>query len=295
MLWVAGFRPGASGGGVLTDAHPTRTALLPPPGPATPGKALQRTGMLTKDQLTMFFQRSKEQFMNPEFKLLLRAAHKHGRSTEESINGMQQQVFQAMGVQGDFGISCLARVTQVHNDDAFFIRSFFEFVQLEEQTLDEADMEEEAYRAKYRHLNQVKARMEAQMQKMEVGGVMPHVPPQAHAMRHAPNGACMPCHAMQPHACAIHGMYRTFCAHCIKMSGARAAGLKPPPPAGPPVPPPAQPARAEGPCTARTQRACMQLHELILTLKDVKSSVAALCRACRPRSSSASWQKCSRT
>ena len=130
------------------------------------GKPLQKTGMLTKDQLQVFFQKSKEQFTSPGFKQLLRSSAQRGRDLEQIVNEMQTQIFQAMGVQGDFGINCLGRVQQAHNDDAFFLRAFFEHVQLEEQTLDEAEMPEEAFKQKYTQMAEFKAQMEKKLDAM---------------------------------------------------------------------------------------------------------------------------------
>lgn len=133
------------------------------------GKPLQKSGMLTKDQLNLFFQKSGQQFDSPSFKQMLRAAFRSGRSTEELVNGMQSEIFMAMGVQADFGLKCLSQVTLQYGRDTPFMRAFYEHVQKEEMILDEAEMPEAAFHAKYDTLNRFKAEMEERMAAMQVG------------------------------------------------------------------------------------------------------------------------------
>ncbi|GFR48263.1 hypothetical protein Agub_g10128 [Astrephomene gubernaculifera] len=132
------------------------------------GRPLQKSGMLTKEQLIKFFQDSAQQFNNPEFKQLLSVAMKtRGPGTaEEIINGMQRQILENMGVQGDFGLNCLARVNGVYGNDAAFLRLFYEHVQKEEMVLDEAEMPESAFRSKYEQLNRYREEMEARLEKL---------------------------------------------------------------------------------------------------------------------------------
>jgi hypothetical protein len=64
-------------------------------------RPLQKAGMLTKEQLLAFFMRSREQFDKQEFKQLLSvgASTRGPAASEEIINGMQKQIFEALGVQ----------------------------------------------------------------------------------------------------------------------------------------------------------------------------------------------------
>ncbi|KAG2430760.1 hypothetical protein HYH02_013599 [Chlamydomonas schloesseri] len=132
-------------------------------------KPLQKAGMLTKDQMVQFFAESAKQFGNPEFKQLLSVAHsQRGPGTaEEMVNGMQKQIFESMGIQGDFGLKCLARVHAEYGSDAFFMRQFYEHVQKEEMVLDEAEMPESMFRSKYETLNRFRAEMVSRMDKMK--------------------------------------------------------------------------------------------------------------------------------
>ncbi|PNW88882.1 hypothetical protein CHLRE_01g049050v5 [Chlamydomonas reinhardtii] len=132
-------------------------------------KPLQKAGMLTKDQLAQFFAESAKQFSNPEFKQLLSVAHsQRGPGTsEEMVNGMQKQIFESMGIQGDFGLKCLSRVHPEYGSDAFFMRQFYEHVQKEEMVLDEAEMPESMFRSKYETLNRFRAEMVSRMEKMK--------------------------------------------------------------------------------------------------------------------------------
>ncbi|KAG2494000.1 hypothetical protein HYH03_007927 [Edaphochlamys debaryana] len=122
--------------------------------------------MLSKDQLVQFFEGSKKQFDNPDFKQMLGVSFKTRGpgSPEDMINGMQKQIFESMGVQGDFGLKCLSRVQQVYGNDAFFLRQFFEHVQKEEMILDEAEMPETMYKTKYDKLNKFQEEMKAKME-----------------------------------------------------------------------------------------------------------------------------------
>ncbi|GIL55615.1 hypothetical protein Vafri_11153 [Volvox africanus] len=133
------------------------------------GRPLQKTGMLTKEQLTQFFQDSARQFNNPEFKQLLSVANKARGpgAVEEAINGMQGEIFHSIGVQGDFGLKCLSKVNQVYADDAIFLRQFYEHVQKEEMVMDEAEMPEAQFKSKYETLNRFREDMEARMSKMK--------------------------------------------------------------------------------------------------------------------------------
>ncbi|PNH09172.1 CTP synthase 1 [Tetrabaena socialis] len=104
-----------------------------------------------------------------EFKQMLSIAHnsRGAGAAEDMINGMQHQIFESTGVQGDFGLNCLSRVNQEYGDDAFFLRQFYEHVQKEEMVLDEAEMPEGAFRSKYDQLNAYRSEMEARMGKLK--------------------------------------------------------------------------------------------------------------------------------
>ncbi|GLC43552.1 hypothetical protein PLESTB_001569600 [Pleodorina starrii] len=133
------------------------------------GRPLQKTGMLTKEQLVQFFQESAKQFNSPEFKQLVSVSLKARGpgGPEEVINGMQREIFQSMGVQADFGLNCLSRVNSVYADDAFFLRQFYEHVQKEEMVLDEAEMPEAMFKSKYAQLNRFRTEMEERMSKLK--------------------------------------------------------------------------------------------------------------------------------
>ncbi|GIL85371.1 hypothetical protein Vretimale_10680 [Volvox reticuliferus] len=80
---------------------------------------------------------------------------------------MQREIFHSIGVQGDFGLKCLAKVNQVYTDDAVFLRQFYEHVQKEEMVMDEAEMPEALFKSKYETLNRFREDMEARMSKMK--------------------------------------------------------------------------------------------------------------------------------
>ncbi|KXZ55032.1 hypothetical protein GPECTOR_3g193 [Gonium pectorale] len=150
-------------------------------------RPLQKAGMLTK-----------------EFKQILSVALKTRGpgASEDAINAMQKEIFEAMGVQGDFGIKCLSRVSQVYGTDAFFLRQFYEHVQKEEMVLDEAEMPEVAFKSKYEQLNKFRADMEERMRKLqdmtpeEQERYMSNV--YKEMISQNPGGAC--CH--NPHGCS---------------------------------------------------------------------------------------------
>lgn len=112
------------------------------------GKPLQKTGMLSREQVLAFFDKSSSSFANPEFKSLLRVGYERGQNVQDLVNEMQFQIFQAMGVQGDFGIGCLSKIRMVYSQDAELLKMFYTFVNSEEMLLDEVELPSDAYKAK---------------------------------------------------------------------------------------------------------------------------------------------------
>lgn len=112
------------------------------------GKPLQKTGTLSREQVVMFFEKSGTQFASPEFKSLLRVGYERGQNVSDLVNQMQFQIFQSMGVQGDFGIGSLRHIRQWFSQDADLLRMFYTFVNSEEMLLDEVELPAEAYKSK---------------------------------------------------------------------------------------------------------------------------------------------------
>ncbi|KAF5826618.1 hypothetical protein DUNSADRAFT_2539 [Dunaliella salina] len=115
------------------------------------GKALQKQGEVSKDQIIQFFNHGRQLFADQEFKLGLAMAHRHRRDVQRFVDQAQAKIWEQKvnpAVQGDYGITCLSRIRQRFQNDAEVLRMFYEFVHLEEKILDEAEMPGEVFKQK---------------------------------------------------------------------------------------------------------------------------------------------------
>uniref|UniRef100_A0A7S0S649 Uncharacterized protein n=1 Tax=Chlamydomonas leiostraca TaxID=1034604 RepID=A0A7S0S649_9CHLO len=134
------------------------------------GKALQKSGPVTKEQLLSFFANGKELFENPDFKMALAAGYQRGQNPQDLVNQAQARIWEdkvVPAVQGDYGLNSLSRVLGQYRNDQDFLKNFYEFVHLEERALDEAEMPANEFEIKYAKIAQIKTAMEAQMAEHE--------------------------------------------------------------------------------------------------------------------------------
>ncbi|KAF5826619.1 hypothetical protein DUNSADRAFT_2539 [Dunaliella salina] len=143
------------------------------------GKALQKQGEVSKDQIIQFFNHGRQLFADQEFKLGLAMAHRHRRDVQRFVDQAQAKIWEQKvnpAVQGDYGITCLSRIRQRFQNDAEVLRMFYEFVHLEEKILDEAEMPGEVFKQKYESLYAIKKAMEERME--EYKAELDNLPPQ---------------------------------------------------------------------------------------------------------------------
>eukprot|EP00898_Chlorokybus_atmophyticus_P001944 jgi/Chlat1/2750/Chrsp187S02937 len=119
--------------------------------------ALQRDGMLSKEKLMEFMEACVKLYSNPEVKSKLAEAAKTGKVVEDQVNKLQTKLFESIGVDGRFGLACLARVTTVYKDDRELLTKFMQFVAIEELICDEAEKGPEYVRQK---MQQAQARVQ---------------------------------------------------------------------------------------------------------------------------------------
>mmetsp|Transcript_18972 Transcript_18972/g.48697 ORF Transcript_18972/g.48697 Transcript_18972/m.48697 type:complete len:208 (+) Transcript_18972:272-895(+) len=109
-------------------------------GPAVGGKALQHTGMISQYTLDAFCQRSQQLFESADFVASLREAHKAGHNVADLISQRQAAIFEQLGVKGEFGVNCLARVKAAYGHNPDTMRKFYMFAQREELLMDEVEL-----------------------------------------------------------------------------------------------------------------------------------------------------------
>ncbi|KAJ9533894.1 hypothetical protein QJQ45_026979 [Haematococcus lacustris] len=134
------------------------------------GKALQKSGELSKDQLLQFFASARGLFSSPEFQMALALGARQGQNVQEMINEAQGKVFEdnvTPAVQGDFGIASLSTALSRFGDDAEFLTIFYEFVHLEERAVDEAEMPTSEFEQKYARLAAMQQQLEERMKEAE--------------------------------------------------------------------------------------------------------------------------------
>ncbi|KAK9809581.1 hypothetical protein WJX73_004147 [Symbiochloris irregularis] len=111
-------------------------------------KQLQKSGMLSKDQLYLFFKEGKLLLDRPEVKAKLRSTHEAGGDLEVQIQRLQHLIFEKEGVDGAHGVACLGQVCQNYGQDPNIMKALIDFVNREEEALEEAEMIPEAFEQK---------------------------------------------------------------------------------------------------------------------------------------------------
>lgn len=86
-----------------------------------------------------FFSKGQVLFESKDFCMRLRQGFERGDSVERMINTAQMQIFESIGIKGEYGIDYLARIQEEFSKDSEMQRVFWSFVHMEEKTLDEAE------------------------------------------------------------------------------------------------------------------------------------------------------------
>lgn len=113
------------------------------------GKNLQRSGVVSRENLLQFFEKGLEMFDSAEVKSQLKLAFAQRKDVPDIITNMQKAIFEDIGIQGDFAINFLADVQQIYGNDQEVMARFFYFVSREEMACDEAEMTESEFAEKY--------------------------------------------------------------------------------------------------------------------------------------------------
>uniref|UniRef100_A0A061R4A0 Uncharacterized protein n=1 Tax=Tetraselmis sp. GSL018 TaxID=582737 RepID=A0A061R4A0_9CHLO len=101
---------------------------------------LQRGGMVSKETLQRFFAESNLLFDTADFVDRLKHEHAEGKDVSEAIEAAQREIFERLGVEGRFGISCLSRVFNEYGSDLEAVQECVDFMQREELLLDEIEL-----------------------------------------------------------------------------------------------------------------------------------------------------------
>ena len=89
---------------------------------------LQTSGMLSKAQLMAFFDAGEALLASEETRRKLKDAKLLNRDVEELVTSLQKELLESQGVQGDFGISCLGRISTEYKQDSQLMARFLKFV-----------------------------------------------------------------------------------------------------------------------------------------------------------------------
>ena len=123
------------------------------------GSSLQQSGEISRENLMSFFSAGKALFDSKDFCMHLRQGYERGESAEQLVNAAQKQIFESLSIHGDYGINYLAKIQDIFANDSEMLRVFWAFVHMEEKALDEAELDEHEYKAKYDKLEEIKIRM----------------------------------------------------------------------------------------------------------------------------------------
>eukprot|EP00271_Cylindrocystis_brebissonii_P013967 TRINITY_DN346_c1_g6_i1.p1 TRINITY_DN346_c1_g6~~TRINITY_DN346_c1_g6_i1.p1 ORF type:complete len:217 (+),score=68.15 TRINITY_DN346_c1_g6_i1:263-913(+) len=123
-------------------------------GLAAPSPQLQKTGMLSREQLLIVFKENSVLLDQPGSKERIKAGVKQGRPAEDITTELQEELLESMGIDPKFGIQCLGRVSTLYQNDRELMTKFFEFVAKEELACDEAELPFDQYRQKMAAMEQ---------------------------------------------------------------------------------------------------------------------------------------------
>lgn len=105
---------------------------------------LQRSGMLTREQLLEMFNTFISEIQKPETKARVKAVVGK-RPVEDETTQIQREIFINMGVDGDHGLNCLQSVQSTYRADQEVIFKFMQMTEMESLACDEAELPEEEF------------------------------------------------------------------------------------------------------------------------------------------------------
>ncbi|KAJ9152718.1 hypothetical protein P3X46_026253 [Hevea brasiliensis] len=101
---------------------------------------LQSTGMLSKEQLLLLFDRFSQLTSQPDVKKRIKDGVNDKQEAVAVTTAIQEAIFLEMGIDPSFGISCLGKVNMVYENDQDLMIRFYKFVASEEMACDEAEL-----------------------------------------------------------------------------------------------------------------------------------------------------------
>ncbi|KAJ8750245.1 hypothetical protein K2173_014160 [Erythroxylum novogranatense] len=109
---------------------------------------LQSEGMLSREQLLFLFNRFSQLTSQPDVKKRIADALEDKQEAVAVTTAIQEAIFLEMAVDPRFGISCLAKVNMVFENDRDLMIRFYKFVANEEMVIDEAQFGQEGFAEK---------------------------------------------------------------------------------------------------------------------------------------------------
>lgn len=103
-----------------------------------PTPYLQTSGMLSKEQLLHLFNRFSFLTSQPDVKKRVADAVEDEKEAIAVTTEIQEELFQEMGVDPSFGLTCLGKVNLTYENDQDLMIQFYKFVATEEMVCDEA-------------------------------------------------------------------------------------------------------------------------------------------------------------
>ncbi|XP_047955742.1 uncharacterized protein LOC125201608 isoform X1 [Salvia hispanica] len=127
---------------------------------------LQDSGMLSRDQLLYLFDRFDSLTSQPEVKKRIADAVNDKQEPVAVTTTIQEEIFMEMGVDPQFGVSCLGKVSLAYEDDRDLIIQFYRFVAKEEIACEEAELGPERFAERTETLQRLEA--ESELQQLEM-------------------------------------------------------------------------------------------------------------------------------
>ncbi|KAG6400653.1 hypothetical protein SASPL_137494 [Salvia splendens] len=118
---------------------------------------LQDSGMLSRDQLLYLFDRFDSLISQPEVKTRIADAVNDKQEPVAVTTTIQEEIFMEMGVDPQFGLSCLGKVSLAYEDDRDLIIQFYGFVAKEEIACEEAELGPERFAERTEMLRRLEA------------------------------------------------------------------------------------------------------------------------------------------
>ncbi|GLJ08937.1 hypothetical protein SUGI_0098850 [Cryptomeria japonica] len=104
------------------------------------GKSLQKSGMLTRQQLLHLFDLFAIELGKAEVKKRIADAVRDNQEPVAITTEIQEELLLKMDIDPQFGISCLGKINTVYENDRELMLQFYDFVAKEELACDEAEL-----------------------------------------------------------------------------------------------------------------------------------------------------------